>query len=228
MSRLYPTPVRGVAATANDRLKDGFAAHVAGSITLAAAVHFVAISYGSFSAIPDFRVAHTEAMEQVEVREYQLPPPPAAFQRPAIPVLSTRMDIDPAITISSTLLTDNPVTELPPPPTARAVDLSEAPVFTPYEVKPELKNRAEFQRLLERRYPAMFKDAGIGGKVVLWIYIDESGTVRNSRVVESTGSEELDQVARGLMLEVAQFSPAYNRDQRVPVWIQIPVTFQAR
>jgi TonB family protein len=228
MSRLYATPMRGVAATANDRLKDGFASYVAGSITVAAAAHFVVISYGSFNAIPDFRVADTAALEQVEVREYQLPPPPAVFQRPAIPVLSTRMDFDPAITISSTLITDNPVSELPPPPTAQKMDLSAQPAFTPYEVKPDLKNRTEFARLLERRYPSAYKNAGVGGTVLLWVFIDETGAVKNTRVVESTGFEELDQVARDMMHEIAQFSPAYNRDQRVPVWIQMPVTFVAK
>ena len=52
--------------------------------------------------------------------------------------------------------------------------------------------------------------------------------MRNTRVVSSSGFTELDQVAERVMSEAARFSPAYNRDTRVPVWIQMPVTFEAR
>jgi len=34
-------------------------------------------------------------------------------------------------------------------------------------------------------------------------------------------------VAERLLRDRAHFTPAYNRDQRVPVWIQIPVEFSS-
>jgi protein TonB len=94
-------------------------------------------------------------------------------------------------------------------------------------VKPEIRNRGDLQRLLERNYPAMLKDAGIGGTTVLWVFINETGSVQNTKVTQSSGYEKLDEAAREVMEQI-QFSPALNRDQKVPVWIQLPVTWQVR
>lgn len=107
-------------------------------------------------------------------------------------------------------------------------EVGREPVFTPMEVRPELRNRSAFIQELVQRYPAMLRDAAIGGTVNVWVFIDETGQVRNTRIQESSGYPQLDTTAERLMLEVAQFSPAVNRDQAVPVWIAIPVTFEAR
>jgi protein TonB len=91
-------------------------------------------------------------------------------------------------------------------------------------VKPDIKNREEVQRALQREYPALLRDAGIGGTVLVWFFIDEDGHVVRTLVQESSGYEALDNAA----LKVAgiiQFTPALNRDKRVPVWISLPVTF---
>jgi len=106
-------------------------------------------------------------------------------------------------------------------------DLSAAPVFTPMTVRPEIRNRSEVQAALMREYPSGLRDAGIGGRVVVWFYISETGQVLDSRISESSGQAELDEAA----LEVAdvfRFSPALNRDKIVPVWIQFPITFQVQ
>lgn len=141
--------------------------------------------------------------------------------------MSADASIDPDITIGSVLLRENPTLPLPAPPAPRDVDISAQPTFTPYEVKPELKNGAELQKLLERSYPLLLKQAGIGGVTTLWVFIDPAGVVRNTRVVQSSGYAELDRVAQEVVERSARFSRAFNRDERVAVWIQIPVTFQA-
>ena len=109
---------------------------------------------------------------------------------------------------------------------AEELDVSARPVFTPYTVKPDYINRAEIREALQREYPPLLRDAGIGGTAVLWFYIDEQGTVRNQLVHTSSGHEALDQAA----LRVAalfKFTPALNRDQAVPVWVMLPATFRA-
>jgi protein TonB len=63
---------------------------------------------------------------------------------------------------------------------------------------------------------------------MLWVRIDESGTVQETRVVTSSDHDQLDRVAQDLIRKAARFSPALNRGQTVAVWIQLPVTFQAR
>ena len=214
-------------ATANDRLKRRSADWFWGGILAAAGIHFALLAFWPAIGTADYAVEAT-VLETVEIPdEYEIPPPPSDVRRPAVPLLSKDLSISEDITISEVTFPENPPSELPPPPAGTGVDVSERPTFTPYEVKPDWRDRAEFARLVERKYPPMLRDAGIGGTVVLWVFIDESGTVKSTRVVEGSGYEQLDAVAREVMTE-ARFTPALNRDQKVPVWIRIPVTFQSR
>jgi periplasmic protein TonB len=223
-----PVPMGYVEPRANDRLKNSFNTWFWGSLTAAAAVHFLALNFWPDMTAADVSITSTQ-IEQIEImQEFEIPPPPEQIARPAIPVLSTDINITEDITIAEVTFGENPVGDLPPPPSGAGVNVSDQPTFTPFEVRPELRNRAAYGQALERRYPPMLKDAGIGGTVVLWVFIAEDGRVQNTRVVTSSGYEQLDRVAEDVMREVAQFSPALNRDQRVPVWIQIPVTFQTR
>lgn len=111
---------------------------------------------------------------------------------------------------------------LPPPPSG---PLAQSPAFTPREVEPELRNRTEFGQAMERAYPAALKDAGVGGRVLLWVFVTETGEVGNVRLFQSSGSEQLDAAAAETM-RIARFSPAMNRGSPVPVWISMPVVFQ--
>jgi protein TonB len=82
-------------------------------------------------------------------------------------------------------------------------------------------------RALEREYPPLLRDAGIGGTVVVYLFIDEEGTVQNTRVNQSSGHTSLDEAALRVG-SVMRFSPAMNRDKKVPVWVSLPITFQVR
>lgn len=108
-----------------------------------------------------------------------------------------------------------------------AEDVEAAPTFTPYTVKPELKNRDEVGRTLQRTYPPMLRDAGVGGTVLIWALIDEEGNVMKTQVKQSSGHDALDQAAQKVG-QVMKFTPALNRDQKVKVWIQLPIVFKAQ
>lgn len=213
--------------TANDRLKSSFGNWFWGCVALAAVIHFAMLAFWPEMETADVSFS-SEVIEQVEImQEFEIPPPPEQIARPAVPVLSTDVNISEDITIGEVTFEDNPVNDLPPPPTGETVDISENPVFTPYEVAPTMTNRDEYVRVLTNNYPAMLRDAGIGGTVRVWVFIDEQGQVQDVRVTESSGYEQLDNAAVTAM-QSAQFSPALNRDQKVPVWVQFPVTFQTR
>lgn len=102
-----------------------------------------------------------------------------------------------------------------------------APIFTPFTVRPELKNRAEVARALERFYPPLLRDAGVGGTAVVWFLIDEDGRVVKTQLKASSGHDGLDRAALDVG-NLMRFTPALNRDQRVKVWIELPVLFTAR
>ncbi len=98
------------------------------------------------------------------------------------------------------------------------------PVFTPMTVRPGITNGNEVQRVLRRVYPARLRDAGIGGRVGVWVYISETGQVLHSRVLQSSGRAPLDAAALRVA-DAFQFTPAMNGDEPVPVWIQMPIIF---
>lgn len=104
--------------------------------------------------------------------------------------------------------------------------IAAAPTFTPFTLAPELTNRDEITRLLVRNYPPLLRDAGIGGKVLVWVFIDDKGVVQRTQVKVGSGYDALDQAALAVANSM-KFRPAMNRDKHVPVWVEIPVVFTA-
>jgi TonB family protein len=113
------------------------------------------------------------------------------------------------------------------PPTR--VRLREVPggavVFTPMTVHPQVANVAEVQEALRREYPATLRNAGIGGSVIVNLFVDADGRVQNKVIERSSRNDQLDQAALTIVNEM-RFSPAQNRDQRVAVWVTLSLTFQ--
>jgi TonB family protein len=113
------------------------------------------------------------------------------------------------------------------PGSEQEAPLPNEPTFTPYTVRPEIKNRVEVARALEENYPPELRSAGIGGTVTVWVYIDMAGAVRDTRIRDSSGHEALDEAA----LDVAQtieFTAAEDDGKAVAAWIALPITFTTR
>ena len=212
--------------TENDRFKQSFGSWFWGSMIAATVVHFMLFQFWPTLTAEDVSFT-VEELEMIELPpEIEIPPPPEAISRPATPVMATAA-IDDDITIAPTTFQDNPIEDLPPPPTSDGVaDIAAAPVFTPMTVRPEIRNRTELQAALKREYPPILRDAGIGGTVVVWFFVSAEGVVADRRVSESSGHTQFDEAALRVA-DVFRFTPALNRDQRVEVWIQLPITFQA-
>ena len=212
--------------TANDRFKKSFNTWFWGSVLAATVVHFVMFMFWPSMTAEDVSFDSEELVAIELPPEIEIPPPPQAISRPATPVIAAA-DISEDITIAPTTFEDNPVEELPPPPDEEAVDISAAPSFTPYTVRPDLTNEREVQRALEREYPPILRDAGIGGTVNVHFFIDEEGMVQRTLVAQTSGHASLDEAALRVA-NVFRFTPALNLDKIVPVWIAIPITFQTR
>jgi TonB family protein len=91
--------------------------------------------------------------------------------------------------------------------------------YVPHNVNPQLiywKNPD---------YPESAKLLGIEGRVYLQLLLDTNGTVMNVVVAKGSGNAALDTaaVAAGYQLK---FTPAQQGDQKVRVWIGIPVEFE--
>ena len=212
--------------TENDRFKRSFGSWFWGSMIAATVLHFMLFQFWPTQTAANVSFT-AEELEMIDLLpEIEIPPPPEAISRPATPVMATA-DIDQDITIAPTTFAANPIDDLPPPPTHETPDISAAPVFTPMTLRPEIKNRREVEAALRRLYPRILRDIGIEGTVVVWFFISEEGIVQDSRVSESSGQLQFDEAALKVA-NVFRFSPALNRDQRVAVWIELPITFQVQ
>ncbi|MCG8467648.1 MAG: M56 family metallopeptidase [Gemmatimonadetes bacterium] len=104
-------------------------------------------------------------------------------------------------------------------------DPSATPSFIPYDEPPMLQNPGDIVTAMETHYPAELKEAGITGRVELWLYVDETGGVGNQQVKTSSGVLALDEAA----LEVAtdmRFSPAALQGTPTGVWVSQWMAFQ--
>lgn len=183
---------------------------------------------GLFALFPEMNALDfdfiPEESEVVELPpEVEIPPPPDAVARPATPVVS-RQPIDDEITVPKSTWDESPVGELPPPTDGARPD--DVPAWIQRDVEPLLTNGREVERVLEQRYPSRLREAGIGGTVILHVFVDAEGVPTRSQVSESSGYPQLDAAAREVVDRMT-FSPALNRDTPVGVWVRQGVTFKA-
>jgi protein TonB len=213
--------------TANDRMKGAYATTFWSGIIVATLLHIGLFAFWPELTAADFSVYADDLVAIDLPPDIEIPPPPEAIVRPATPIMAST-DISEDITIAPTTFEENPVEELPPPPTeVSGADFSAAPPFTPFTVRPDVRNRREVERAMEREYPSILRDAGIGGTVLVWFHIDENGALQETRVHTTSGHQALDEAALRVA-NIIEFSPALNRDRQVAVWISLPITFQIR
>jgi TonB family protein len=213
---------------ANQLFKQRFEHWLRASIAIAAAFHFFLFAFWPTMAASD-TAWDPEELEAITLPpEVIIPPPPEAIQRPAMPVVSAAtMDED--ITIAETTLESNQQLNLPAPPTKAAdtENLALVPQWTPFDVKPRVLNHAAVVQSVERSYPSILRDAGIGGTVEVWFFLDVDGTILNTQLKQSSGQAGLDEAAMKVA-DIVKFSPARNRDRPVQVWVSQWITFHAR
>lgn len=210
---------------ANERFKGRFQSIFWTSIILATGAHFSAFAFWPEFTADDFSFT-IEELTAIELPpEVVIPPPPQQIARPATPVMAAA-DIADDITIAPTTFEMNPVDELPPPPSLeQVVVLGDAPTFTPFTVAPSILNREEIIDAMRAQYPPLLRDAGIGGEVRVFFFIDAEGSVQSTRIDETSGHKQLDDAALAVA-NLYRFSPALNRDEKVPVWVSFPIQFK--
>ena len=211
--------------SANGRLKNSFSSWFWGSMIAATLTHFGFFALVNFAEPEDVSATMAPIETVVLPPDVEIPDAPEPIVRPATPVIAPT-DIETDITIAPTTFTSISVDDLPLPPEEVEMDVSAAPGFTPYTVEPDYTNAAEVRRALEREYPPLLRDAGIGGTVQMWFFIDENGVVQNQLVNATSGHKALDDAALRVA-PVFRFTPALNRDKAVPVWISLPITFRS-
>ncbi|MCY3809090.1 MAG: energy transducer TonB [Gemmatimonadetes bacterium] len=218
--------------SANENFKRSSSVWLWGSISAATVVHFLIFAFWPSMFAPDvsFSVEETPIVDLPP--EVEIPPPPEAIKRPATPVITDAV-IEEDVTIAPVTFDDNPADQLPPPPDASGEGNSDMPFWAPRDVDPgyrDGRSEAALVACLEKHYPPLLRDAGIGGQVTVWAYVDETGEVVKTQPNKSSGHPAMDEVAteQVRVCPGAEFSPGMYGDRPVPLWVALPITFTPR
>jgi protein TonB len=141
------------------------------------------------------------------------PPPPA---RPSVPVESESEDVADDVTLDEFNLDEFDAWDAPPPP-------PEGPrvKFIPYDDPPVPLSP------IRPKYPEIAQEAGIEGTVVVQVFVDANGRVKETVILKGIPSTGLDDAATDAIRKV-RFRPAKQRERAVGVWISIPVNFRLK
>ena len=155
-------------------------------------------------------------IEQIDIpqtEQFDQPPPPA---RPSVPVESESEDIADDVTLDEFNLDEFDAWDAPPPP-------PEGPrvKFIPYDDPPVPL------RPIRPKYPEIAQEAGIEGTVVVQVFVDEKGRVKDTVILKGIPNTGLDEAATEAIRNV-RFRPAKQRERAVGVCISIPVNFRLK
>jgi periplasmic protein TonB len=165
-------------------------------------------------------------MDIIIPKELDVPEPPPPIEMPATPIVGG-VDIDPHVTIAPTDPDAYSMDPLPPPAQLDRGEREEFARFVPTMIAPQLLNPDEVERELRRTYPAILRDAGIGGDVDVNVWLDENGGVVKAEIARGSGYDLLDQAALKVV-DVMRLSPAQNRGAPVRVIVTVPVRFRVQ
>jgi protein TonB len=189
----------------------------------------LALHIAMFQAFKRFEIKTKEKKSvdiEIEVQDippteqFKRPPPPA---RPAVPIATESEDVPEDETIESTELD---LSELPPPPPPPPAEDETATIFVPYDSPPQ--PIGGFEAIQGRLvYPEIARKAGVEGKVIIWVQVDEKGNVVGTKVLKSLGNNGCDEAAIAAIKSV-KWKPAMQRDKPVKVWVSIPVFFMLK
>lgn len=93
------------------------------------------------------------------------------------------------------------------------------------EEKPQLRNASEVQRLLQRLYPPLLRDAGITGQVQMRFVVNAQGRVDPGSVSVVSATHDAFGEATTKVVEKMRFSPAKVGGRAVPVLVSIPISW---
>ncbi|MEH0164779.1 energy transducer TonB [Roseateles microcysteis] len=101
----------------------------------------------------------------------------------------------------------------PPPPSSS---------YQPASLPPEHGSCSA--RGVERYYPALLRERGVQGHVLLRVQVDEQGRAAEVLVQGGSGWRLLDDAARQIAL-ACPYLPARRGEQRLPAWVEYPIRF---
>ncbi len=168
-------------------------------------------------------------LEEIQQTRQELPPP--APPRPPVPIEvandqvldeSIELNLDASLDLDQALLDVQP----PPPPLPQEeVEEVSNEIFVAVEDMPlMIGGVASLTAAIQ--YPEMARKAGVEGRVIVQIIIDEKGIPRDPVIIRSASELLDDEAVRAVMMQ--RFTPGKQRGRAVKVKLAIPVMFRLR
>ena len=203
---------------ANDRFKQQFGRWMWAGVMVAAVFHFALFQYFPKLTAKDIST-DIRWTEPVLPPEIDIPAPPQSIKRPQIPVVA-RVDPGKEVIVPRIEPRHDPI----PLPALEDPSVRSGGGFAVYTLAPRIKDRPRAMQIVERHYPRLLKDAGIGGRVLVEAHIDTAGRVVEVNVLAGSGVAALDAAALAAV-RLFEYTPALNRDMKVAVWIMQSIEF---
>jgi protein TonB len=183
----------------------------------------VGIIYALVSALSHRSVEATHAPIEAKIiteapppRNEPPPPPPPQFAPPPpafVPTPEVNIERPPPVqSTAPTVVT----TERPPTPPA--------PASLPVSIMPKL----DLQRSREPEYPPQSRRLGEQGSVVLQVLVDLNGRVLDSKLVQSSGFDRLDQAALDGVKTSYRFIPGTVDGKPAQMWYTFKFNWKLR
>ncbi|WP_282824986.1 energy transducer TonB [Pelomonas sp. V22] len=135
---------------------------------------------------------------------------PAGLQVAPPAVALAAMSVAVAVTTAPAA---TPANAEPAPPSSR---------YQPASLPPEHGSCSA--RGVERHYPALLRERGVQGQVLLRVQVNEQGRAAEVLVQGGSGWRLLDEAARQIAL-ACPYLPARRGEQRLAAWVEYPIRF---
>ena len=197
----------------------------------------LALHVGAVVALAQYQPAR-EAMSQLRTVMVSLiaPPklePPQERPRPKPVVKQPIRKIEPlppqpilAITEPTPVPARFEAPAPPPTPAMPAAPVATAPAPAPAPVIPPNFN-ADYLKNPAPPYPALSRRMGEEGRVVLRVFVDQTGLPARVELKTSSGFSRLDHVALETVRQW-KFMPARRGEQLIGAWVLVPISFSLR
>jgi TonB family protein len=183
-----------------------------GALALAAGAAAVYALGSSDNPAPAPAPADTATVAQVDTTV----PDSTSLDTAAAPVVIAEPEPKPQPVDSTPVAAPVPI----PPPGERVYDVGSV------DEPPELRNRRDVIRMLERSYPDALRDSRVSGDVILSFVVDREGRVEPGTIQAVNSADPQFVEAARRVAERMRFRPGRVRDEAVRTSVQVPVSFR--